>query len=165
MQGIHLVIYLQNGLIKRYHSGKCFYIVHCTKIYGTVCYQINESWRYVNEPYKDQFCLQGGICVTLRPIWRMFVYTWYHACILYTGLFLSHVSFSLLHLQTILPRLEFDQTKLCLKRNNLSQCSSPSLKLPKDKEGESSKNKTGENISLYTIFAKESHDYKCNVPV
>lgn len=37
----------------------------------------------------------------------------------YTGLFLSPVIFSLLHLQTFSLRSEFAQTKLSLKRDNI----------------------------------------------
>lgn len=47
--------------------------------------------------------------------------------LVYTGIFLPCVIFSLLHLQTFLPRLEFTQTQLCSKRDNLGQWNSPSL--------------------------------------
>uniref|UniRef100_K1PC66 Uncharacterized protein n=1 Tax=Magallana gigas TaxID=29159 RepID=K1PC66_MAGGI len=59
----------------------------------------------------------------------------------------AHVIFALLHLRTVSPRLEFAQTQLCLKKDNMRPWNSPSLKFrslaTKVKRGE---NKTGANI-------------------
>lgn len=87
--------------------------------------------------------------------------------LLYAGLFLHHVIFSLLHLQMISPCLEFALTKVWLKRDNLKhwlilissslrKCGSDycclGFKLPADNKGERSENKTGVNISLYIQY-------------
>lgn len=54
----------------------------------------------------------------------------------------------------ISPRLEFAKKKFCLKRDNLSQCNSPSLKFWFiDNEGE---NRLGANISLNTVWQIQS---------
>lgn len=76
--------------------------------------------------------------------------------ILCIGLFSPSVIFAFLHLQRVLPCLEFAHPKFCLKRDSLSQLKSicPVLNLPLFKKGKRSKNKTGENISLYTINNK-----------
>lgn len=47
--------------------------------------------------------------------------------------------FALSHLQTVSSPLEFAQTQLCLKRNNLRHWKSPRYKLPTDNEGEGTK--------------------------
>lgn len=74
--------------------------------------------------------------------------------LLYTGLFLTRVIFALRHLHTVSPRLEFSQTKICLKRDNMSIEIRLVSNSPAENEGERSEKKTGVNISLYTVIQK-----------
>lgn len=77
---------------------------------------------------------------------------------------------ALLHLQTILPSVEFAQIQLCLKKDNLKHwnLSHAVLNSPRaaDNEGERRENKTGANISQYAvsdctcIFTRTD---KCNI--
>lgn len=55
--------------------------------------------------------------------------------ILYTGLFSHREIFVLLHLQTLSPRLELVQTKLCLKRDSLIHWNSSSFKFVRWQRG------------------------------
>lgn len=57
--------------------------------------------------------------------------------------------FALLHLQVVLPYLEFTQTKFHIIQG-IGICQV--LNLPIDKEGNRGENETGTHISLYTVF-------------
>lgn len=63
----------------------------------------------------------------------------------YTSLFLACVKnvVTNLPIQTVLPHLEFTQTKLWLKRDNLRHCNSPRLKFARwQRQGKRGENKT-----------------------
>lgn len=66
--------------------------------------------------------------------------------------------FALLHLQTVLPCLEFPKTQLFLKRHTavweVGFC--PVLNSPADQKGKKGK-KAGANISLYTVIKNWKH--------
>lgn len=63
--------------------------------------------------------------------------------LLYTGLFTSLVIFALHHLHMVSPRLEFAQTKISLKRDNISIEIRLISNSPADNEGERSEKKNG----------------------
>lgn len=85
--------------------------------------------------------------------WFYWTYTFHPMCQLCT---VYRVIFAHLNLQTVSPRLEFTQTGLCFKRDNLRQWNWPSLKFALWQGGERGKNKTKANISLYTVFEKRN---------
>lgn len=64
-----------------------------------------------------------------------------------TGLFLTCVFFAPLNLQTVSPPLEFAQTKLRLKRDNLSHCHLRSRKFACRQRGQ-----RGENFPVNSIL-------------
>lgn len=66
-------------------------------------------------------------------------------------------NFAFLHFQPVLPRFEFAQTRLCLLWFALRHSIRPVLNLPVDNEGERSKNKSGANIYLYTVYFQWHH--------
>lgn len=70
--------------------------------------------------------------------------------------YFRHVIFTLHHLHTVLPWLEFAPTKLCLKRKNMSIVIRPVLNLPSDNGGLRSKNKTGEYFPLCSNWSFKS---------
>lgn len=75
----------------------------------------------------------------------------YEGCTVYRVIFAPCFFFLLLHLQMVLPHLKFAQTWLCIKEIawNIGIC--PVLNSPADNEVERGENKTGANISLYTV--------------
>lgn len=64
----------------------------------------------------------------------------------------AHVIFALQHLHTVLPRLKFLQTCLCTKQITRNIGIRPALNSSADNEAKGAKNKTGMNISLYTVL-------------
>lgn len=71
---------------------------------------------------------------------------------LYKSLFSPHVIFTLQHLQTLSSWLEFVQTQLCLKKDDIWDIGiHPVLNSPTGNEGKRGKNKMWVNISLYSI--------------
>lgn len=72
-------------------------------------------------------------------------------CELYTGLFLPRIIFVFQHMLTVSLCLEFAQTLLCLRRDNLRIGIHPVLNSSVDNEGKMGQNIPGANISLYTI--------------
>lgn len=74
--------------------------------------------------------------------------------LLYTGLFLSHVTFAFLYLKTVLPHLKFAQICYCTKEItwNIEICC---FKFATDNEVERGENNTGANIPLYTVRPRD----------
>lgn len=54
---------------------------------------------------------------------------------MFTGLFSPRGLYTPLHLQAVSPRLEFAQTQLCLKKDNMRHWHSPSLKFARWQRG------------------------------
>lgn len=77
----------------------------------------------------------------------------YKCRVLYTGLYSLRVIFALFNLQTISPRFEFAQMKLCVGEIFWDSRIRLILNAPADNRGERGENQTGANMSLYTVLS------------
>lgn len=118
--------------------------VQCLKGFGhqniLICFQlkfiiINLNHHYVEEKVFQWYFIRRERRNIVKKIIQVQYAEMKDVHILYTGLF-SPVFLALLHLQTVLPCLEFALIQLCIKRDSLRNLKSPSLKFAYWQQGQ-----------------------------